>query len=283
MLVIENFERSQDAEFHASAGPLLAQTYPPAFRCANGRSPRCYRVSKRPLASSAGTVRRSDRTRQSETKGRSRNDPPTPPHHRHNRASGRAHRKPSRPPPGPTQHRSQRPKRRSPPNSRIERAVQPNPDEQTVKGTTAVLGGVLRRSRELRIGQPAFLDAGWIRRDAPHDPRPRSVALASNSNGSLNVATATPASPVPCGDVCSAGYPGSARPPQWCAPSFPGGGFDLGRRRDRSRRNDRPDADRDRRRARNDQPPRPPRAPGTGKREQLSGATAERTRWAPRT
>ena len=45
MLFIENFERSQDAEFHASAGPLLAQTYPPAFNCANGRSPRCYRTA----------------------------------------------------------------------------------------------------------------------------------------------------------------------------------------------------------------------------------------------
>src|SRR5947207_2048443 len=45
MLFIENFERSKDAEFHASAGPLLAQTYPPALSCANGRSPRCYRAA----------------------------------------------------------------------------------------------------------------------------------------------------------------------------------------------------------------------------------------------
>ena len=45
MLFIENFERSQDAEFHASAGPLLTQTYPPAFSCANGRPPRFYRAA----------------------------------------------------------------------------------------------------------------------------------------------------------------------------------------------------------------------------------------------
>ena len=62
----------------------------------------------------------------------------------------------------------------------------------------------------------------------PHDPRPRSVALASNSNGSLNVATATPASPVPCGDVCSAGYPGLGTPATVVRTVVPGGGFDWG-------------------------------------------------------
>ena len=44
-LFIENFERSQDAKFHAIAGPLLAQTYPHALSCANDRTPRCYRAA----------------------------------------------------------------------------------------------------------------------------------------------------------------------------------------------------------------------------------------------
>ena len=98
-------------------------------------------------------------------------------------------------------------------NSQSNTAVRPNPDEQTVKGTTAPCSEVCSGgagsygSASQRSWTPDGSGA-----TLPHDPRPRSVALASNSNGSLNVATATPASPVPCGDVCSAGYPGLGTP-----------------------------------------------------------------------
>jgi hypothetical protein len=62
----------------------------------------------------------------------------------------------------------------------------------------------------------------------PHDPRPRSVALASGSNGSVNATARTPASPVSCGDVCSShGWPVSA-PATVLRIAAPSAGFDWG-------------------------------------------------------
>jgi len=117
-------------------------------------------------------------------------------------------------------------------NSQSNTSVRPNPDEQTATGAPANPGPC---SEVCSGGAGSYGSASqrsWTpdRSGAtlPHDPRPRSVALASNSSGSLNAATATPASPVPCGDVCSAGYPGLGTPATVVRTVAPGGGFDWG-------------------------------------------------------
>jgi hypothetical protein len=78
------------------------------------------------------------------------------------------------------------------------------------------------------VSQPA-----WTNQDAgarlPHDPRPRSAALATSSDRSLNVATRTLATPVSCGDVCSGhGYGPVTAPATVIRVAAPGGGFDWG-------------------------------------------------------
>lgn len=78
------------------------------------------------------------------------------------------------------------------------------------------------------VSQPA-----WTNQDAgarlPHDPRPRSAALATTSNRSLNVATRTLATPVSCGDVCSGhGYGPVDTPATIVRVVAPQRGFDWG-------------------------------------------------------
>jgi hypothetical protein len=73
----------------------------------------------------------------------------------------------------------------------------------------------------------------WTNQDAgarlPHDPRPRSAALATSSDRSLNVATRTLATPVSCGDVCSGhGYGPVDTPATIVRVVAPQGGFDWG-------------------------------------------------------
>src|SRR5437763_818785 len=47
----------------------------------------------------------------------------------------------------------------------------------------------------------------------PHDPRPRSVALANNAYGSVNVPARSPATTASCGDACSGGGYGPVTAP----------------------------------------------------------------------
>jgi hypothetical protein len=62
----------------------------------------------------------------------------------------------------------------------------------------------------------------------PHDPRPRSVALAS-SYGSAKVTSRTPATTASCGDVCSGhGYGPISTPSTVVRVVAPNGGFEWG-------------------------------------------------------
>jgi hypothetical protein len=60
----------------------------------------------------------------------------------------------------------------------------------------------------------------------PHDSRPRSVSLASSSNGTASATTQTPVS---CGDVCSGrGYGPASTPATVVRVVAPSGGLDWG-------------------------------------------------------